>query len=84
MHFTAKRCREGEVRIIDRNTMIQGRVEICFDEVWGTVCNENWGQADATVVCRELEYFEYGEKSLDDNIIFKVLRWLPSMLLIII
>lgn len=29
-------------------------MEICNNDVWGTVCDDSWGTAEAQVVCREL------------------------------
>ena len=59
--FVALRCQEGELRVTGGITMNEGRVEICFSETWGTVCDNFWDQLDATVVCRQLGYSEHGE-----------------------
>ena len=47
-------CTEGDVRLAEGGTSLEGRVEICVGNVWGTVCGTAWDSADAQVVCRQL------------------------------
>ena len=43
---------------MDGATRNEGRVEICFDNEWGSICDDNWGVEEAQVVCRQLNYTE--------------------------
>ena len=53
-------CSNGEVRLVDGNSLNEGRVEICVNEAWGTICSSGWNDADAFVVCRQLGYLPLG------------------------
>ena len=47
-------CANGEIRLVGGSNHREGRVEICLNDVWGTVCDDSWGIEDARVVCRQL------------------------------
>ena len=58
---SALMCEDGDIRLVtsDGDTgegVMSGRVEVCWDDRWGTVCDQNWSDNDAIVVCRELGF----------------------------
>ena len=49
-------CSDGDVRLAGGNVANEGRVEICLNGLWGFVCDITWGQLDASVICRQLNF----------------------------
>ena len=52
-------CRSGDIRLLGGTSPYKGRVEVCIDEDWGTICGDSWDQEGAMVVCRQLGYLQY-------------------------
>ena len=42
------------MRLVGGSDAKEGRVEICRDNVWGTVCNDMWRDDNTHVVCTQL------------------------------
>ena len=56
-------CSDGEIRLEDIRDDTQavtreGRVGICINNAWGTICGLLFGREDAEVVCGQLEGFQ--------------------------
>ena len=50
-------CNSSDIRLVigsNVTTGDRGRVEVCFNGVWGTVCDNYWDALDARVVCNQL------------------------------
>ena len=39
----------------------RGRVELCHNNQWGTICDEGWDNSNAEVICKQLKYSSYGK-----------------------
>ncbi len=42
--------------------MYEGRVEVCLNNKFSTICSNGWGAEEAMVVCNQLEFTEGGSK----------------------
>ncbi|XP_071478053.1 scavenger receptor cysteine-rich domain-containing protein DMBT1-like [Diadema antillarum] len=45
-----------DVRLVGSTQQTSGRVEILYNGEWGSICRDNWGYNEASVVCRMLRY----------------------------
>ena len=55
-------CYQGEVRLADTTDVgrvsQEGRVEVCVNNAWGTVCDRQFGAVDAAVFCDQVTGFQ--------------------------
>lgn len=45
-----------QLRLADGETSYEGRVEIQYNNKWGTICGNVWSQENADVVCKTLGF----------------------------
>ena len=48
----------------------EGRVELCLEGLWSTVCDKGWSIQDARVVCAQLGYTADREEEENKRLIY--------------
>ena len=58
--FILAPCTNGDIRLAGGDGL-SGRVELCINGTWGTVCDDGWTDSDAAVVCNQLGHSPHGK-----------------------
>ena len=56
INSVAQTCTDGEARLVNGTTASEGRVEICYAGIWGSVCDSSWDNNDAAIICMQLGF----------------------------
>ena len=62
-------CNDGDIRLVGGSVSREGRVEVCYSNQWGTVCDDSFGFSEAAVVCRQLGYSTSGKHCASTQVV---------------
>ena len=49
------------MQLVGGSSQYEGRVEVCVNGNYGTVCDDGWSYLNAIVVCRQLNFTTLGK-----------------------
>ena len=58
--FAIAPCSNGQLRLVGATVSYEGRVEVCISNEWGSVCDNDWSDLDAAVVCSQAGFLAEG------------------------
>ena len=47
-------CNDGDIRLKDGAITKEGRIEVCYNNIWGSVCGDGFDFTDAYVACKAI------------------------------
>ena len=50
----AGNCTDGTLKLVGGTNPAEGRIEICINNAWGTICDDGFTKEEALVACRQL------------------------------
>ena len=56
MYMPTDNCEDGDIRLVNGKSYMEGRLELCRYRKWGTVCDKQWTDNHTAVVCRYLGF----------------------------
>ena len=71
-------CELGEVRLVAGQKKTEGRVEVCANGYWATVCYSYWDTVGTELVCKQLGFPREGKETLQANSIVIACSIVPS------
>ena len=61
----AGNCSDGSLRLKSGTSALNGRVELCLNNAWGTICDLGFDTDDATVICQQLGFANTSKQEVD-------------------
>jgi hypothetical protein len=77
-NFRFKNCTNGEIRLTGGPSSNKGRLEVCRDSTWTTVC-DSFGIREGVVTCRQLGYQSYG---ILDSVVYRLVTVIISRIVL--
>ena len=65
------------VQLIDGSSANEGRLQIYYNNQWGTVCDDSWTLSDANVVCKSLGFPGAGSNDFLHEYVYYNCIYLP-------
>ena len=60
VYILSATCSDGDLKLVGGDSEREGRLEVCFDQRWGTINADGWTETDTQVACRQLGYSTSG------------------------